>query len=270
MRRIGLAILLGLCAAPVAAQTGAGATPPPDDQPICTDRPGKGNGACTVPAGAVQLETDIFNWTRDSGGGTRTDTILYTNPVLKFGLSDSADLQLNIAPYEEVRTKTGNVTDRIGGVGDLFVRYKQRLTGASANIQIAIIPFIKLPTARRGLGNGAVEGGLALPVNINLPQGFTLNFSPEADLILDADGSGRHISLQNIVNVGKQVGKVNVAVEIWGGQDFDPAGTVQQVSADVMVTWLARKTLQFDVGANFGLNRNTPDLQLYAGVSTRF
>jgi hypothetical protein len=266
MKCIGLAVLLGLGAAPAAAQTAA----PADAQPICTDRPGKGNGACTVPAGAVQLETDILNWTRMTEGGTRTDTILYTNPVLKFGLSDSADLQFSITPYEEVRTTTGGRTDRIGGVGDLFVRYKQRLTGASANTQIALIPFVKLPTARSGLGNGKVEGGLALPVNINLPQGFTLNFSPEADLIEDADGSGRHLNLQNIVNIGKQVGKVTLAAEIWGAQNFDPAGTVQQVSADLMVTWLARKTLQFDAGANFGLNRNTPDVQLYAGVSTRF
>jgi hypothetical protein len=267
MKRIGFAALLGLWAAPVLAQTDA---PPPDEQPICTDRPGKGNGSCTVPAGAVQLETDILNWTRTTDGGTRTDTILYTNPVLKFGLSDSSDLQLNIVPYEEVRTQTGNAVDRLGGIGDLFVRYKQRLTGASANTQIALIPFVKLPTARSGLGNGKVEGGLAMPVNITLPQGFTLNFSPEADLLADADGSGRHLNLQNIVNVGKSIGKVNLAAELWGAQNFDPAGTVQQYSADVMVTWLVRKNLQLDGGANFGLNRNTPDVQLYAGVSERF
>jgi hypothetical protein len=264
MKRIGLAAFFILSSAPVLAQQKG------DDAPICTDRPGKGNGACTVPAGAVQIETDILNWTRMTEGGTRTDTILYTNPVLKFGISDSADLQINIVPYEEVRTRTGGTTDRIGGVGDLFVRYKQRLTGASAGTQVALLPFVKLPTARSGLGNGKVEGGLAVPVNINLPQGFTLNFSPEADLLEDGDNSGRHINLQNIVNVGKQVGKVTLAAEIWGAQNFDPAGTVQQYSVDLMATWLARRTLQFDVGANFGLNRATPGLQLYVGASTRF
>lgn len=267
--RIGLAALLGVWAVPAAAQQTA-APASADDQSICTDRPGKGNGACTVPAGAVQLETDILNWTRIDQGGTRTDQLLYTNPVLKFGLTDSSDLQFNLTPYEQVWTRTGNVTDRSSGIGDLFIRYKQRLTGASANTQVAIIPFIKLPTARHDIGNGEVEGGLALPVNINLPKGFTLNFSPEADLLADANGSGRHLNLQNIVNVGKQIGKVTFAVELWGQQNFDPAGTVQQYSADLMVTWLARKTLQFDAGANFGLNRNTPGIQLYAGVSTRF
>ncbi|MEA3001242.1 MAG: hypothetical protein QOH81_30 [Sphingomonadales bacterium] len=265
MRRLALAAFLILPSAPAFAAQEAG-----KDAPICTDRPGKGNNACTVPAGAVQIESDAFNWTRTVDGGTRTDTILYTNPVVKFGLSESADLQLAIAPYEEVRTRTGNVTDRIGGAGDLFVRFKQRLTGASAGTQVALIPFVKLPTARPGIGNRKMEGGLAVPVNIDLPKLFSLSFSPELDLLADQDGSGRHLNLANIVNVGKAIGKVTLGAELWGAQNFDPAGTVAQYSADVMVSWVAKPRLQLDAGANFGLNRNTPDVQLYAGVSTRF
>jgi hypothetical protein len=264
MKRLALAGLLALYAAPALAQDSG------KDAPICTDRPGKGNNACTVPAGSVQIETDLINWTRTTDGGTRTDTILYTNPVLKFGLSDSSDLQLNIAPYEEVRTRVGGATDTIGGIGDLFVRYKQRLTGASAATQVALIPFVKLPTARRGIGNGAVEGGLAVPVNINLPKNWSLSFSPEADLLLDGDGAGRHLNLMNAINVGKTIGKVTIAGELWGQWNFDPAGTDRQYSADAMISWLAKRTLQLDAGANFGLNRATPGVQLYAGIAKLF
>jgi hypothetical protein len=262
MKLSALALLLALVSAPALA---AGS-----DDEICTDRPGKGNNACTVPKGAVQLETDVINWTRDDQGGTRTDTIFYTNPTLKFGLSDSSDIQFNIAPYEEVRTRTGGVTDRIGGVGDLYVRFKQRLTSASAGTQVALFPFVKLPTARRALGNGAVEGGLAVPINIDLPHDFSLGISPEADLLLDEDGSGRHLGMMGAVNVGRKIGKVTLAAELWSERDFDPSGTTEQYSADVMATWLATPRLQFDLGANFGLNRDTPDVQVYAGVSTRF
>ncbi len=262
INKLVLAVLLATGSAPALA---AGA-----DDEICTDRPGKGNNACTVPAGKLQLETDIINWTRDTQGGVRTDTILYTNPTLKIGLTDSSDLQLNIAPYEEVRTHAGGVTSRVGGAGDLFVRFKQRLTDQNAKTQVALFPFVKLPTARRALGNGAVEGGLAVPVNIDLPNDFSLGISPEADLLLDSDGSGRHVSTMAAINLGKQVGKVTVAAELWGQWDFDPARTGRQYSADVMVSWLASKTLQLDAGANFGLNHETPDVQLYAGISTRF
>src|SRR5437763_1370711 len=109
LKLTALAATLGVACAPACA-AGAGG-----DDPICTDRPGKGNNACTVPAGKLQLETDLINWTRDDEGGVRTDTIFYTNPTLKLGLTDSADLQLNIAPYEEVRTRAGGTTDRVGG-----------------------------------------------------------------------------------------------------------------------------------------------------------
>src|SRR4051812_41925069 len=210
-RRMKLAACAALLAAMPAAAHAAG-----EDDAICTDRPGKGNNACTVPAGMLQLETDFVNWTRDDKGGVRTDTILYTNPTLKLGLTGSADLQLNIAPYQEVRTHAGSVRDRVGGAGDLFVRFKQRLTGADAKTEVALFPFVKLPTARRALGNGAVEGGLAVPVNIDLPDDFSLGISPEADLLLDADGSGRHLGTMAAVNLGKAIGKIPVAANLWG------------------------------------------------------
>ena len=264
MKLTAFAALLAATSAPALA-AGAGG-----DDSICTDRPGKGNNACTVPAGKLQLETDLIDWTRDDENGVRTDTILYTNPTLKLGLSDSADLQLNIAPYEEVRSRAGGVTSRVGGIGDLFVRFKQRLTDSSAKTQVALFPFVKLPTARRALGNGAVEGGLSVPVNIDLPNDVSLGISPEADLLLDSDGSGRHLGAMTAINLGKMIGKVNVAAELWGQWDFDPARTQRQYSADVMATWLVRKNLQLDAGADFGLNRETPDVQVYAGISTRF
>ncbi|MCF5964211.1 transporter, partial [Xanthomonas perforans] len=58
------------------------------DAALCTDRPTKANATCTVPAGEWQLETDIGNYTRDSQPGTRTETAYFTNPTLKYGVSD--------------------------------------------------------------------------------------------------------------------------------------------------------------------------------------
>jgi hypothetical protein len=52
--------------------------------------------------------------------------------------------------------------------------------------------------------------------------------------------------------------------------DDDPARRVWQTSADVSVAAMAGRDLQLDLGANFGLNRHTPDVEVYAGVARRF
>lgn len=72
------------------------------------------------------------------------------------------------------------------------------------------------------------------------------------------------------MNVARQIGAFTLYGEVWTSHSFDPAGTISQYSLDLALAWLPRPTLQFDVGANIGLNRQTPDIVSYIGVSTRF
>jgi hypothetical protein len=45
---------------------------------------------------------------------------------------------------------------------------------------------------------------------------------------------------------------------------------MRQYAAGASAAFLAGKDVQLDAGANFGLNRRTPDVEFYAGVSKRF
>ena len=257
---------------PVAAQSAtdtplsASASP----TPVCTDRPTKANVVCTVPAGSVQIETDLANWTRNTDAGVRTDAILYTNPTLKYGLGERTDIEVNITPYETVHARSDGITDKIGGVGDLYVRIKEQLTAPGAKLGVSLIPYVKAPTAKFGIGDKRWEGGVIAPIAFMLPAGLTLNFGPELDILADGDRHGHHAQLVSLANLSKAVGKATFYIEFWNAQNFDPAKTVHQYSADVAATYLLGPTLQIDLGGNFGLNRYTPDAQLYLGLSTRF
>jgi Putative MetA-pathway of phenol degradation len=263
--------LVILLATIVAAPAFAQATDAGESAPLCTDRPTKATAVCTVPAGAVQLETDLPSWTRNDDGGVRSDVILYANPTLKLGLGANTDVQVNWAPYVSVRTRSGGVVGRTEGVGDVYVRVKQRLTNADSKLQIGIVPYVKAPTARSGIGNRKWEGGLVVPIQYSLPGGVTLTAAPEIDALADADGRGKHVQLIGALNIGKTLtSKLTAYAEVWTAQNYDPAGTVRQYLADVALAYLATPTLQFDVGGNFGLSRATPDAQIYFGVSTRF
>lgn len=265
---------LTVAAAPAFAQDSVPAAPAaaaPAAPALCTDRPTKSNFACTVPEGMVQLETDMLNWTRSDSGDTRVDTILYTSPTLKYGLTRSTDIEASIAPYASARTRTATGTQTLHGVGDLTLRVKQRLSDPAGQVQVALLPFVKIPTAKTGIGNGETEGGVIVPVNIALPKGFTLTFGPEGDILADSDGHGHHAQLVGTANLGKAItSKFTLIGEFWVARNFDPAAYVTQTSADIAATYLLRPTLQLDLGANFGLNQATPDAQVYLGVSTRF
>ncbi len=239
--------------------------------PICTDRPTKSNAACTVPEGMVQVEADLFSWTRIATGSARADVLVYSNPVVKYGLGPNSDIQLNIAPLVEVRTRAGGQIISQTGTGDLTVRLKQRLTGPDSRVQVALLHFVKAPTAERGIGNGEWEGGVIVPVQTPVGKA-TLTLVPQLNLLADALAlDDHHFEFQGVINIAHPIAaRTTLAVELWTSQNWHPAGTVRQYSADAAVSYLLNDALQLDVGGNFGLNQATPDVQIYIGVSARF
>ena len=239
--------------------------------PICTDRPTKANAVCTVPPGKVQLESSIAGWSLTEAGGTRSEVLSLGSTVVKLGLSKQSDLQVAITPFARLTVEDSARTSRVSGFGDVLVRYKQRLTSERSPVQVAAIPFVKLPTARRRLGNGKTEGGIAVPISFALSGPVTMTLGPEVDLLAGGDGEGRHPALVNLVNVAGPIApRLTLVGELWSNLNFDPDGTIKQASADIALAHAVSGDLQLDAGANFGLTSDTPDMELYVGASARF
>ena len=266
--------LLGAGAARADAVATSSEAPPL--KPLCTDRPTKSTSPCTVDAGHFQLETDLVNVTIDHSGGADTTTVIYTNPTLKWGVSKTVDLELNIAPFETVtsRDRSSGVTSRASGVGDLFAKAKIELVGADGgNVGFGLEPYIKAPTAPLGVGNRAVEYGMVAPISLSLPANGSLVIDPEVDALKNAIGQGRHINISGLISLSYPVSQtVTASVEIWGDENDDPAAVVRQISADLGAAWVpaAAPNMQWDGGVNLGLNSATPAVQAYIGVSKRY
>ena len=244
-------------------------------RPLCPDRPSKGTSACTVDAGHVQVEADLANLTHDASGGVTTDVWVFANPTLKLGVTDAFDIEANLAPYVLIRThdRTSGARTSQSGIGDLFLRAKLNLAGnAGGAFGLALEPYVKAPTAPQGVGDGAWEGGLLAPVSYTLPMGWSLGLTPEADLIANGSGSGRHLAVALPVGLGHAIGPIAATFELWTSQDFDPTRTTRQYSLDLAAAWQPPRqpNLQLDGGVNLGLNSATPDVQVYVGVARRF
>jgi hypothetical protein len=242
------------------------------EQPICATRPGKSTAPCTVPAGHFQVETGLVDWSLQKAGGERDTSLTVGETVVKYGLTDRSDIEIDVTPWERTTVSAHGLHESASGFGDINVIYKQGLTPSDAAVQVAVMPVVKIPTAKHSLGNGKWEAGLLLPVLFNIGKSpLSINVTPELDWVADADGGGHHAAMVQVASLGWAINdKVSVSGELWGQWDWDPAGTTRQASADGSVAYLVNKDVQLDAGANFGLNRNTPDVELYAGISKRF
>jgi hypothetical protein len=242
-----------------------------DDAPsICTDRPTKSNSPCTVPEGDWQVETDIGNFTHDAHAGDSTDTLYFVNPYLKYGLNAHTDIEVNWAPSIRVRTTDDGKHHVTSGSGDLYVRLKSAFYSGDV-FSASIIPFIKAPTASHDIGNGQWEGGVAVPMSVAIKGGFTLLLGPELDALADADGRGHHVAVTNLINLSHPLtSKLSLAVEYWRQDNPDPSGHVKQESGDIALIYAVSSAFQLDLGANTGLNKATPNEQVYLGLSYRW
>jgi len=255
------AALFVLAALPAQAQ---------DLGPICPDRPGKGTNACTLAAGHAQVELGLFDESFQRRSGVTIDTGNAGALLGKLGVSDRMDVEAGMAlhQFQRVHDRAGRIN--ASGVGDLFLRAKYNPISSDGPFALILAPTLKLPIAPSPLGNGAVEGGLVLPMSYDLGNNWSLAMTPEADALLNTSGTGHHANLVDVAGIGRNFGKLSLGAEVWTAQNLDPAGTVSQYSADVDAAWLIGNDTQIDGGANIGLNRATPDLELYLGVSERF
>ena len=257
--------------AAVLVATSSAASAAAEQPPICTDRPSKSTGECTVPEGHWQIETGLIDWTHDNSGGVRAELTNWGSSLIKYGVSSNADLELQITPMARLTADAGGSHVRHSSFGDMVVRAKYRFTRADAPLLIALDPFVKLPTANHHLGNGKVESGVLVATSAAVGKGLTLSLDPELDWVADADGDGHHLATQQVLNLGvAATEKLALSAELWGRWDWDPSGTGKQASADASIAYILNNNLQLDAGANFGLNSQTPDVEFYTGVSVRF
>ena len=243
-----------------------------DERDYCPARPGLGTPACTMAPGRVSVETALGDWTLDKQGSDRTDTVLIGDTQVRIGLTDSVEAQVGWTPIGTVRTRSGGLVDRATRTGDVTLGIKVNLAHPDGSkFAIAVQPFVTLPVGRAPVGAGDWSAGLVVPLSYQLSDKVSLELVPEIDAAVDADGRGRHLAYSGVAGIGFALNdKVNLTLEGQAVRDQDPSGSTTQFLAAGSLAWMARKNLQFDIGAVAGLNRDAPDIELYAGVARRF
>lgn len=128
------------------------------------DRPDATESPRTVDAGRFQIESSVVDYARDRSGGAEFETWTIGETNIKYGLNDSMDLQLIIAPYVREITHVNGVRDEVEGTGDITLRLKWNLWGNDeGRTALALFPYIKAPTGSSDISNDEWEGGIIVP-----------------------------------------------------------------------------------------------------------
>ncbi len=229
-------------------------------RPLSTDRPDTTESPHTVDAGHFQYEMEIANWTRN--GREREFSLGELNA--KLGLNNSTDLQVVLPFYTHVRSGDE-------GFGDVEIRLKHNLWGNDEGATaLAVMPFVKFPTANGDLGNGEFEGGLIVPLGFEGPAGWDCTVMVELDWEADDDGSDHHlVGVTSATTSHNLTENTGVFLELVSVLSAD-SGSDWEAYFNTGMTWALTPTWQLDGGIRVGLTSASTDFMPFVGVSSKF
>ena len=254
--------------------------PVPDDKlrDFNPDRPSRFTGPVTVDAGHFQLEMDLANYTLDRHNPQRAPVDMdqwNAAPFdLRVGLTGRTEIDFLYDGYLNVHTRdrAARTVSTQSGFGDLTLLFKYNLFGNDGGtFAFGILPYLKIPTNTANLGNKRVEGGVELPLSINLPANFQLSIQTEFDAVRNDADTRFEPAFTNIAYLGYSF--MNKKFTLYGewysqvnaGPDSEVDGEV-----DAGLIFYVGKSAEVDFGCNFGVTRAAPDFEPFAGFSVRF
>lgn len=246
-------------------------TPHAQLREMSTDRPDKTESPYTVDAGRFQIETDLIAYTRNGNNSLTTRSFEVMPFNFKMGLTHDTDLQIIYGALSHSRTSGAGAAVEEDGFGDVTLRLKHNVWGNDGGkTAFALMPFLKVPTNTLASLNDDVEGGLIVPLAVDLGHGMGLGLMTEIDILKSENGKGYEPVFINSATVSFELTqRLGMYVEAYVERSTGP-GAATIVTLDGGFTYAVTDDLQLDAGANVGVTKAADDLNVFAGLSRRF
>lgn len=240
-------------------------------RPMSTDRPDKTESAYTVDAGHFQIEATLAQFGIDNrnADGEKVFGINAGNVNLKVGLTNNMDFQVVVENYLYEEARADGATTRESGFGDIQTRLKVNLWGNDGGTTaLAVMPYVNWPTNPSGFGNKKVEGGIIVPLAVELPWGFGMGVMTEVDFVV-RDGGSYGINFVNSITLSRDIiGNLAGYAELFS--ELLDTSLDAVVTLDVGFCYSLTEDIMLDVGVNFGVTDAADDFNPFAGLSMRF
>ncbi|TVQ52582.1 MAG: transporter [Phycisphaerales bacterium] len=236
----------------------------------------------TIEPGRLAIEVDLINYAYDRHNPDRANERVHAFewPItFRYGLLDHLELQFGMEAYvrESVRDRDAGTRETTDGFGDLIIGAKynlwgnddwdQDIEGATA---LAVLPFLRLPTNRHGLGSRAVEGGVLVPFAIEDFAGFEIEWTPGFAAVRNSDDDGYVFEWSSLLVFNRGI------VE---GLDWfaEFESTINSESGEPWIghvggglTWELTDDTVLEGGVTFGVTRSADDFGAFITLVQRF
>jgi hypothetical protein len=249
--------------------------PTPRDQmrEMNTDRPDKTESPYTVDAGHFQAVISFIDFTYSNpspGNTTNTYKVLPSN--LKVGLFDNVDFQFVFEPYDnQSSTNPPGPNNQAQGFGDIQLRGKINLWGNDqGSTAFGLMPFIQLPSGTGDLSNDHVEGGLIIPLAINITSVWDIGLMAQFNAVRNnTNTSYGGEFVHTLTNGFDLTDKLGLYLEYAGIYSVE-TGNNYQGTVDIGFTYGLTDNIQFDIGTNLGVTPAADAVNVFAGISIRY
>jgi len=233
-----------------------------------TDRPDVTESPYTIDAGHIQYETDLFRVEHEKSALSEDRRIFVNNANLKIGLLKQTAVQVSFESFIWQKEKDEDATMRSKGRGDVMIRIKQNLLGDDkGNFALAILPYLRIPTAKYTDGN-KYEGGLIIPMSYKLPGEWKLGTQIEADRENDQETNTMHSDLLQSLTISHELFKnLDGIAETYYRYDLNGHHWKNFINAAAQ--YKVSKDFMLDAGLNYGIQKDAVS-NYFMGTAFRF
>lgn len=236
-------------------------------EPISTDRPDFVESSLVVDAWTLQIETSVA-LQREHGWGRRSQEVS-TPTLLRVGVG--ASLELRVETDGSIHHHADEAGPHIDGYGDLSVGLKYHFeTPGPAEASTAVLLHVDVPTGSHAFRGHGDQPSLRYVAEWDLPYDCALGVMPGLALNVDEQGQRYLTGIAGLTVAHEWTEHFRSFVEIAAEELGSGRHSDTQLAFDTGVAWLLTDNLQLDTAAYIGLNRNTPDVTLAIGFSSRW
>ena len=228
---------------------------------LVTDRPDFTESSEVVGHEVVQIESGLtFEQTDETARQLTAPQLL-----VRVGIGSRFELRFAGDGFVSQSVQTPGGVVRSGGHSDAEIGAKLRfLDATSAGVDMAVIPFMSLPTASDGFGTTGYDPGFKLTVARDLPRGFGLSGNFNAASVTSAEG--RSWEREASLSLGHGLGGA------WGAY-WEMFGSLHDGGCDCTlntgVTRALGENSQVDIEVGHGASGSAQDWFVGVGFAVR-